>query len=246
MRTIASATVLVGVLVGACGVATVGDSRRHEAVSPSRTVTPPTSMRLVGLGHASIAVPHDWDTNATRCGVPKKDTVVIDVGVVPLCGTSRPQGVESVEVMQGEPPFDFTADERLTVDGVRAQRQATTCAPGGFGGPRVCVGTVRIPSMRVSFRAESSTTAADVQRILDGIRIVPDQVGVPGFQTIALKHQGLSGKRYVAALREVGLTAEVRTRKVPDIEPGYVLDVSPQPGTMLRPGAVVTVTVVAS
>ena len=57
------------------------------------------SSRLVGLGHAAIAVPDDWGTDATRCGVPMRDTVVIDVEkkktrapIVPLCGAPAPTG----------------------------------------------------------------------------------------------------------------------------------------------------------
>jgi hypothetical protein len=245
MRNTASAVALVGMLAAGCGGATVGDTQDRQRVTSASPVPPAASMRLVGLGHAAIAVPDDWGTNVTRCGVPKKDTVVIDVGAVPACGTSRPKDVESVEVTQGKPRFDFQADEFLAVDGVRAQRQATTCAPGGFGGPRVCVGTVHIPSMRVSFRAESSTSAAEVERILDRIRIVPDQVGVPGYQLIALDQQGRSGQKYIETLREAGLTTTVRTKKLPAVSPGYVLDVSPQPGTIVNPGAVVTVTLVA-
>ena len=242
MRGIASLVVAVGVLATGCGGATVGDSQ--NPVSSPDAGAQSASQRLVGLGHAAIAVPDDWGTNVTRCGVPKKDTVVIDVGAVPACGTSRPVGVESVEVMAGKPGIDFQADQRLDIDGVRAQRQATTCGPGGFGGPRECVGTIYLPTMRVVFRAESSTGAAQVERILDRIQILPDRIGVPGVQVIAIHQQERSGKKYVDALRRAGLTARVETISRPAIPSGFVLDVSPQTGTMLRPGDAVTVTVV--
>lgn len=94
-------------------------------------------------------------------------------------------------------------------------------------------------------RAESSTSAEEVDRILEWIQIVPDHVGVPGFQPIVINEQGRSQAKYVEALRESGLTAEIKTRKVPAVDPGYVLAVSPTPGTMVRSGSVVTVTVVA-
>lgn len=203
----------------------------------------PAGTRLVGLGHAAIAVPEEWGTNDTRCGEPQKDTVVIDVGAVETCLTPRPADVDSVELSQGEPRFDFHADETFAIDGVEVERQETTCEPGGFDGREVCAGTVRIPSMRVSFRAESSTGAAEVDRILTWIRIVPERVGVPGFQMTALKHQERAADKYVEALEAAGLSAEVRTRKVPALEPGHVLDVAPAPGTMLEPGSGVEVTV---
>lgn len=217
---------------------------RPPVTSPEPVVTPPGS-RLVGLGHAAIAVPEAWGTNATRCGVPQRDTVVIDVGGIRLCGAARPDGVESVELTQGSPRFDFTVDDTFEIDGVPAQRQAITCAAGSFGGARTCAGTVRIPSLGVSFRAESSTGTAEVDRILGWIRIVPGVVGVPGFQTITMNQQGGAQERYLQVLREAGLSAEVRTRKVPGVDAGYILEVEPEPGTMLEPGGVVRVTAVA-
>lgn len=213
------------------------------AASPA-PAAPSTGQRLVGVGHAAIAVPQRWGTNDARCGTPQKDTVIIDVGAIDACATARPQGVESVEVTQGEPRFDFTPDQTLTVDGVTAQRQTTTCETG-FGDTRICNGTVYIPSLNVAFRAESSTGAAEVDRILEDIQIVPEQVGVPGYQNIAINQQGSSGEKYLVALQEAGLTGEVRTQKYPGVDAGYVLGVSPGPGEMVEPGSVVTVTVVA-
>lgn len=243
---LASAAAVAAVASGPALLSAVGGapSPQPTATALSPAATPP-GTRLVGLGHAAIAVPGAWGTNVTHCGVPRKDTVVIDVGVTRDCGTTRPKGVESVEVTQGEPRFDFTVDRTLQVDGVRAERQATACEPGGFGGPRICAGTVHIPSLGVIFRAESSTSADEVDRILEWIRIVPDQVGVPGFQRIAVNQQGRAQEKYVEALRRAGLTAEIRTEKLPAVDPGFVLDVQPRPGTMLQAGDVVTVTVVA-
>jgi hypothetical protein len=241
-------------LVGAAGVAAIAggtalfptpgspSTARPSATSPTTDGQPDT--RLVGVGHAAIAVPDGWGTNVTECGIPQEDTVVIDVAVVPTCATRRPEGVDSVEVTQGGRRFDFTADAVVTIDGVPAERQATTCGATGFGGPRVCSGTVYVASMHASFRAESSTGAATVERLLEGLRLMSDRVGVPGYRSIVLDAQGRSGERYLEALRDSRFIAEIRTRKVATLPPGYVLDVSPGPGTMLRPGALVTVTVV--
>jgi PASTA domain len=84
-----------------------------------------------------------------------------------------------------------------------------------------------------------------VDRILQRIRIVPDRVGVPGFQTISLRSQERSGDRYAEAVRNAGLTPRVRSRNMPSVPPGFVVDVEPQPGTMVRPGTEVMLTVVA-
>lgn len=253
----ATAAVVVGVIGGTALLFPADDigDPRPSAASPTGVTPPsvaetsgsktPPGTRLVGLGHAAIAVPAEWVTNMTRCGVPKADTVVIDVGAILACGTSRPRGVESVELWQGAPRFDFTSDETFEIDGLPAERQHTTCGPGGFGSGRVCDGTIYLPSLGVSFRAESSTSRAEVDRILSWIRIVPDRVGVPGFQGITLNRQGGAQAAYVKALQQLGLAAEIETEKVPGSDPGIVLDVSPTPGTMVSPGELITVTVVA-
>ncbi|WP_166133134.1 PASTA domain-containing protein [Nocardioides ochotonae] len=242
---LASAAAVVAVAGGTAVLSSTGGAPGPQPPAASPTPAAPASdVRLVGLGHAAIAVPQSWGTNETRCGVPQKDTVVIDVGVIPLCLTNRPRGVDSVEVTQGKPRFDFTADETFTLDGMEAQRQGTRCAPD-VGDTQVCNGTVHLPSLGVSFRAESSTSAADVDRILEQIRIADDQVGVPGYQTLSVHEQESAGEKYLDALREAGFNAEVQTKKMPGVAAGYVLGASPQPGTMLDPGAVVTVTMVA-
>lgn len=245
MRNTAGAVVLVGMLGAGCGAATVGGSEDRPSITSPGAKPPTANLRLVGLGHATIAVPDAWGTNVTRCGVPQKDTVVIDVGAVPACGTGRPARVDSVEIEQGPPPFDFETEKSMQVDGVPAERQQTTCAPGGFGSGRVCTGTLYLPSLRVWFRAESSTSAAVVGRILQRIQIMPDRVGVPGFQEIALYHQGRAETKYSKALRRAGLIPRIRTKRMRAIDPGYVLDATPTPGTMVQPGTVITVTVVA-
>jgi hypothetical protein len=193
-------------------------------------------MRFVGVGQAAIAVPLAWGTNQLRCGTPMHDTVVIDPGGAHACGQARPAGVDSVELFSGGPRRYFTADRTLAVDGLAAQRQTTRCAEDPRG--KVCYGTVYIPSLRVSFRAESSTGAAVVDRILEQVRVLPGQVAVPGFIDQDRRY-------YEGMVRDAGLTAEIRGIKRPGYDPGSVLDVSPPPGTMVAPGTVVTATVVA-
>ena len=214
-----------------------------RAVSPSTSseaVTPP-GTRLVGLGHAAIAVPADWATNAIHCGEePTKNTVVIDVVALKACAAPRPKGVESVILSHGT-RFDFHADRSIKIDGVPAERQDATCRDG-FGGVTVCAGTVHIPSLQATFRAESSTSAAEVDRILEWIRIVRTESAVPGFQASNRRN---AHEKYAEALQEVGLVARVKTKKVPAMPAGYILDVSPTPGTMAKPGEEVVVTAVA-
>lgn len=242
----ASAAAVVAVIAGS---ALVASTAPPQTPRPPVTTDRPTpglhGMRLVGLGHLAIAVPEEWDTNRTRCGTPMKDTVVINVGVIETCAIARPEGVESVELVQGEPRFDFTADSTVLVDGVEGQRQSTTCTRETLGGVRVCSGTVYFAEHGTWFRAESSTGREDIDRILGRIRVVSDKVGVPAFQPLAVNAQGRSGEKYSARLADQGFEVEVQTRRISAGKPGYVLGASPAPGTMLPPGATVTITVIA-
>jgi hypothetical protein len=197
---------------------------------------------MVGLGHAAIAVPRDWGTNQAVCGTPRADTVLVDLSIVNLCLAYRPAGVESVELISGAPKHDFRVDETTTVDGVPAQRQRTTCTDGSSHQVPVCSGTVFIPSLDVAFRAESSTSAAEVDRILARIVIVPGRFGVPGYRTVDRDGQQPLGAEYADTLRRAGLKPVLRTRKSP-YPAGTIFTAAPAPGTMLAPGATVTITV---
>jgi uncharacterized Zn-binding protein involved in type VI secretion len=200
-------------------------------------------MRLVGIGHAAIAVPEEWGTNQTHCGTPLKDTVLI-ARDGHLCQMSRPVGVESVDIGRGKTRmFSFTADETFEIDGVRAERTGTTCTVGNVYRVRTCSGGVRIPSLDTWFWAESSTNADEVDRILARIAIVPDRIGVPEPQFSAPNAPARSGEKYADELTAAGLKPKVQVRKSPGYIPGDILAVSPAPGTMLTPGATVTVTV---
>jgi len=202
-------------------------------------------LRLVGLGHAAIAVPKAWGTNQTHCLTPYRDTAILRRDPH-LCATPRPLGVESVDVGRGRPTiFDLTADEIIEIDGVRAERRHTTCVSGNVHQVRTCSGGVRIPSLDVWFWAESSTNAEEVDRILERIRIVPDQVGVPDPYSMATNGEGPTGDTYAAALRKLGLKSTIRTIKSPSYTPGQLMAVSPVAGTMLPVGATVILTVVA-
>jgi hypothetical protein len=244
---VASAAAVVAAAGGTALVAIPGTSPEDSPLPAASTGTGvvPAGMRLVGLGHVAVAVPEEWGTNQIRCATPHKDTVVIDLGVIGLCAVPRPTGVESVELAGGTPPSDFHADETFEVDGVRAERQRTRCT-ATFGGVTVCRGAVFLPSLGVWFRAESSTDAGEVDRLLERILIVPDRVGVPGFHTAPIQDaKARSGQKYADALTELGLEPKIQTRKSPGPPPGEILAVSPAPGTMLTPGQTVTITVAA-
>jgi len=107
----------------------------------------------------------------------------------------------------------------------------------------VCSGAEFIPSLNVEIRAESSTSSGEVDRILERIMIVPDKVGVPEALYTEPDPAARPGEQYADRLTALGLKPNIQTRKSPGSIPGTILAVAPSPGTMLTPGATVSVTV---
>lgn len=245
-----AAPAIAGVLaiaMATAGALTLGGGDDTSSVTtadrgPGGEIAPPPGFRFAGVGHAAVAVPESWGTNKTHCGTPKKDTVIVHDGATATCLTPRPVDVESVEVGHGDPRFDFSADREVEIDGVAAQRQDTTCGKE-VGDVTVCSGTVYIPSERAEFRAESSTGAAEVDRILSRIRMVPEMVAVPDHSGLQAELQERSQRAYTDELQELGLDPVVRTKLMRGTDAGHVLEVDPTAGTMLRPGDAVTMTV---
>ncbi|MGZ0151068.1 PASTA domain-containing protein [Kribbella sp. WER1] len=201
---------------------------------------PPT--RLVGLGHVAIAVPADWPRNRSACGTPLENTVQVDdPSMTRECLVGRPHDVDSVQVSDA-PIVGFQADEKLVIDGVQAERQRTSCLDSAIGSS-VCTGAVGVPSLGVWFRAESSTSADVVDRLLARIRIVPDQAGVPSPWSVTGPPTGPLVDGYLPRLIAVGLKFQIKQVKSPSYPSGTLLGVSPAAGTMLPMGTTVVVSV---
>ncbi|RZU19394.1 PASTA domain-containing protein [Kribbella rubisoli] len=241
---VAAAAVAVGSVIGASTLLT---SRTPTAPVTSPTPVPP-AMRLVGFGHAAIAIPADWPTNRSQCGTPMQDTVQIDDPSARLyCMAFRPAGVESVGLYYGSPRAEFRADETFEIGGVRAERQRTTCSTSNYPkanrNTTTCGGTVSIPSLKVWFRAESSTSAADVDRMLSRIQIVPGRSGVLSPWTVTGPPTGPLVGNYTPLLAAAGLKAQYKRVKSPSYPTGTIISISPAAGTMLPVGSTVTVTI---
>ncbi|MGW6199291.1 PASTA domain-containing protein [Kribbella sp. NPDC055110] len=228
----AAATTVVAVI----GVTNLLSSSGTGTLIPTPEPTPePVAMRTVGYGHVAITVPKAWGTNASRCGTPHRDTVLIDdPSAASYCDLPRPPDVDSVELVTA-PPSGFRRDETITVDGVYAERRKTGCASDD-----VCWGAVGFPSLHVWFRASSSTSADEVDQILARIQILPDRVGVPSSWSL---DESRDGTTYAQRIRALGLKTAFRTRTSTVYKAGRVVGVSPPPGTLLSPGETVTLTV---
>ncbi|TDD59774.1 PASTA domain-containing protein [Kribbella antibiotica] len=205
----------------------------------------PEGMRLVGLGHAAIAVPQDWPTNKLKCGTPTAATVIVDVGPQALCALPR-GNVESIEIARmpvnpEKPGSTIEVKPNGTIDGVPAYREsvALTDAP-------LCGESVKIPSQKLWITAYAKDCEA-LDQMLDQFRIVDDQTGIPGFQNLELEFlgQGLETPQamYEASLKAYGLVPTVVSKPAAGAPKGAVIEVSPVPGTMVPNGSTVTVTV---
>jgi hypothetical protein len=204
--------------------------------------TPPDGMRFVGIGRAVIAVPTGWATDATRCGQPVRDTVVVGTAPAATCTTQRPADIRSVVITTGPPPAGFRAESTYDVAGHEVQRGGTTC-PG-----ETCAAVVHLPTEDITFTVASSNprperARAEVAALVRGLRVLDGRVAVPGTGSLAADYGRSAEAKYVADLRDLGLEPVVELDTTTGAEPGTVTAVSPEPGTPLTPGSEVTVRV---
>jgi hypothetical protein len=209
---------------------------------PAAADVPPAGHRWVGIGQAAVAVPDEWPTNATRCGTPLRNTVVVDQGEVELCLMPYPAGVSSVEVRAKNDVDDVSAWTPFEVDGEPALRSPDSTAVGAE--PALYGVSVYLPERDVMFVASSTVSQDAAADALAEIAILDTLVAVPGVSdaNYGSNDQSRAGENYVRTLEEAGLAAEVVTQPGRGT-PGFVLGVSPTPGTVVEPGSVVTVTV---
>lgn len=209
-------------------------STTDPALTPAPTsgaadpdVAPP-GTRLVGVGRVAVAVPLDWTVGDTRCGTPQSDTVVVDQAVVETCATTRPDGVESIQV---EP---WRGERNLPLG-------TPLCRFPLTGGP-VCTQSSVFPEQSVAV----TVTAPDrerVEQLLDSVRVLEDSVGVPPLSYVQLRRQDRSGEAYVRLLQEAGLRVEQVVESTDGWPRGFVVSADPAPGTVVPLGSTVRVTV---
>ncbi|HET6153668.1 MAG TPA: PASTA domain-containing protein [Marmoricola sp.] len=251
-RAASAGTVAIAAMIGTAMVLAPGQTSKPAHVTPTPAEVP-AGMRLVGYGHAAIAVPDAWGTNDTRCGTPVHPTVIIDESGTVLCLFTTPRTVDNVQVALGVPPSQPTPTHQVTIDGVPARRNDAVCRDEPIGlHPSVssvlCTGTVYVPSAGTSFTAESAT-AEGVDMILSRIEITPNLVGVPGLAPFAFNPQMdavQAQQAYADTLRAADFAVQFRTEQHSGLRAGTLLRASPGPGSMLPPGSVVTVIAAAA
>ena len=133
----------------------------------------PAGKRMVGVGHASIAVPQSWGTNQIRCGPTSAttNTVVINVSLYLSCAAGLAPGasVAQVEHASELPRYPgFRPARHIAIDGRPALRTRVICTFKGLS-DAPCTGAVYIQSESASFQV-TSYQASVVVRLLNSIQ----------------------------------------------------------------------------
>ncbi len=215
-----------------------------DSPSTAPVEAPPAGFRWVGRGQAVIAVPDSWGTNLLECGTPTQDTVLIDVGATNLCYVPYPASTTSVAITSRREGDRFGGWVPIEVDGEKALRSPDETNEAA-GAPTLHRSAVYLPERDVLFEVSSTVSRQAVGEALDRITLLDSLVAVPGFaDTNEGADLSKGGERYVRALLDAGLRAEVVTEPAPQSGlAGYVVSASPEPGSVVEPGSTVTVTV---
>lgn len=223
------------------------------AVEPGPVDVAPDGFTYVGSGTAAIAVPSEWPRNEITCSnVPTATTYVIDVygGLTCTMMAAFPADADAIEVKplaqvdtSGWTPTDLEGVDALT------SPMSTETPDPALSGAEVTSRSIAIPSQDIAFTVSSSIDPANVDDLLAGVTILDEHVGVPGFFDLqpVTPQDDSQLDAYVARLEAAGLEVEqVEQTDRRYYDPGTVISVSPEPGTVVDAGSTVEVTVSAS
>lgn len=227
-------TVVAIAAVGWLGVALPEDDRVPEPPTTAASTTdPPDGSRLFGYGNAFFVLPETWGVDALHCGTPVENTVITNLGngATELCLIERPP-VDVVEIWYGKPRqgHAFGRYDPTSVDGVPAEITPVRCWQSQTR--QLCRRALHVPSSNVTFVAEGPDDA-DLDTLLGRVEILEDRVVVP------FAHDG----ELIPVLEAAGVDVRTREQVEHGRDAGTVLSVSPVPGSVVRRGDVVTVTV---
>ena len=91
--TLGSLVLLVGTLKPGGSQPPVGSG------TPSGSVIPNSTGQVIGFHGLDVTMPASWTINDTTCGTPESDTVIRDQGATTTCLIPRPQGINSLELV---------------------------------------------------------------------------------------------------------------------------------------------------
>jgi hypothetical protein len=168
-------------VIGFSGAAGVLVSQLKGTSTPDSLVladdgpAPPPGQQAVSFHGAQVFVPSSWKLNATRCGTPTENTVLLPGGAVETCHISRVGGLSVVEFWLRNQPagrqYATLATRRVTVDGHIALRGHGSVAPDAAQ-----VDVLVVPDVDVVIAV--TTPSGSGAAFLDTVHISPvDSVG---------------------------------------------------------------------
>lgn len=249
-RSLGAAVAVAAMVIAIIGMAAVVTGNDKDANTDRSVRQPierfPADSRLVGVGHAVIAVPKGWATNKTICGTPLADTVVINVTGVPTCGYGRPPRVSDVNISVRErrPNYpDFASADQVDVNGVEAWRSPLDCTnvAGSFTRPgtqprHLCQQAMWVPAESALFIA-TTPRASSTQDLLDTVRVLEDRVAVP--QSNLTGHAPGIRARFIRSAESLGLVVRITSRRHSGFTHGSIVGISPSTGTVVRVGSTI-------
>jgi hypothetical protein len=152
------ATCVVAMAVGAV-LASAGCAAEQPAASPgtpsgttagptpAHTAVPP-GYRQVTFHGLAIGVPTSWPVNATHCGQPVRDTVILP-GAVPACGVARVPSATSVEFVDDQQVNLASTLTQASSSGFALAGERATRLTGRLGRLFVIAVAVRVLSAQV-------------------------------------------------------------------------------------------------
>jgi hypothetical protein len=154
--------------------------------TPTITAPPATGMRYVTYHGVQVQVPARWAVNAVDCGVPTRDTIILDQNAVAACGASgeAPQRYASATFLPSVghtlpylAPGGRPRRQPVVVDGVPGSRTTFVSSSGWT------TELLEIPSR--DFAVDVTTRQASLtQDVIGSARIVSvDQFGCPSALT---------------------------------------------------------------
>ncbi len=199
--------------------------------------TAPDGMRFVGVDNLVVAVPAHWSTNDVHCGQPLSDTVYYHSDGQRACLVPGEQHPATLAIAKVSSAFGEAV----------MQDAHPTGELGGMAIWKTDVTTVDdndlfqqavgVPDLNVLFVATAPSRSA-VEAIVESLRLLPD-----GYITVPFDpywRQDLA-----TTLREAGLHVQVTKVERPELSGGTLVALRPPPGSVIRVGDSVTLTLAA-
>jgi hypothetical protein len=253
-RALSCAALIVLGCLTACGEATGETASGFPA--------PPDGTRWVGYGQVVVAVPDWWTTGETLCLAPVEDTVYFDSSSQADCqetpAAAAVREVSALAVLDATQGYAEQQTRSMEPAGEVSGRRVVEregCEEWFSGG---CRRIFAVPTEGVAFAVTiNEERDGDYEAIRDSLRILPDslttvplEINGPGGWTPTWRAEPAVVTALATAIEDAGLRVETTTVERSDdgdlsanLQPGSLLDVSPQLGSVIEVGGTVTLTV---